>query len=218
MFVALAHLPAVTVNLLWSFSSILVALLGVIWLAEKPKSTQWIGIILASLGAVLYFHPLAFGAYPIAGLLAALCGILTNAVSSVLGREINRSKLASPLLVTVISMGAGASILLISALLIEGLPTLDGRSWIILLWLALINTAFAFTLWNHTLRTLSAVESSIINGTMIIWIPILAVGFLGEHLSNQQLVGLAAVATGTLMVQLRQSRQPADINKASHDR
>ena len=35
-FVALAYLPAVTVNLLWSFSSITVALLGIVWLSERP--------------------------------------------------------------------------------------------------------------------------------------------------------------------------------------
>lgn len=45
IFVALAYLPAVTVNLLWSFSSILVALLGILWLSEKPTVLQWAGIL-----------------------------------------------------------------------------------------------------------------------------------------------------------------------------
>ena len=39
-FVALYYLPAVTVNLIWSFSSVAVALLGIIWLAEKPTRFQ----------------------------------------------------------------------------------------------------------------------------------------------------------------------------------
>lgn len=203
MFIALAHLPAVTVNLIWSFSSILVALLGVVWLAEKPKRTQWIGIMLASSGAMFYFFPQAIGAYSSAGMIAALCGVLANALSSILGREINRAKLVSPLLVTVISMGTGGAMLIIAAILIEGLPALTARSWLILSWLSLVNTALAFTLWNHTLRTLSAVESSIINGTMIIWIPILAISFLGERLSSQQWIGLAVVAAGTLLVQIK---------------
>lgn len=36
MFVALAYLPAVTVNLLWSFSSITVAFFGILFLNERP--------------------------------------------------------------------------------------------------------------------------------------------------------------------------------------
>ena len=35
-FVALDLLPAVTVNLLWSFSRVAVAILGIFWLTEKP--------------------------------------------------------------------------------------------------------------------------------------------------------------------------------------
>jgi len=54
-----------------------------------------------------------------------------------------------------------------------------------------VNTAFAFTLWNHTLRTLAAVESSIINSTMLIQIAALAWLFLGEPLTRQKIVGIA---------------------------
>ncbi len=203
MFVALAHLPAVTVNLLWSFSSVAVALLGIAWLSERPGSLQWAGILLAAMGAVIYFNPLGLNEFSLTGILAAVCGVAANAVSSILGREVNRSEIASPLAVTVVSMGIGAALLLAVGIAIEGLPTLSLQSWGILLWLALVNTALAFTLWNHILRTLSAVESSIINGTMIIWIPILALLFLGEQLNGRELLGLAAAAAGTLMVQAR---------------
>jgi drug/metabolite transporter (DMT)-like permease len=61
----------------------------------------------------------------------------------------------------------------------------------------------AFTLWNYTLQTLSATESSIINGTMLIWIPILAVVFLDEQVTGKELLGLIAAGIGTLIVQLR---------------
>ena len=86
----------------------------------------------------------------------------------------------------------------------EGMPQIDLKSWGIILWLAVVNTAFAFTLWNNTLRTLTAVESSIINGTMMIWIPVLAVVFLDEHISLKEGIALVVVGVGTLIVQLRQ--------------
>jgi len=90
---------------------------------------------------------------------------------------------------------------------VQGLPHLTAKGWGIVLWLAIVNTAFAFTLWNHTLRSLSATESSVINNTMLIQIAFLAWIFLGERLNALEIVGLAAAAGGTLLVQLRRSRE-----------
>ena len=152
IFVALAYLPAVTVNLLWSFSSVVVAILGIFWLAENPGYLQWGGIILATAGGIIYFAPVSIGANQFTGVIVALIGILANAISSIMGRDINRSEKHSPLVVTVISMGMGSTILLLAGAVTEGIPSINLKSWGIILWLALVNTAFAFTLWNHTLR------------------------------------------------------------------
>jgi len=203
IFVALAYLPAVTVNLLWSFSSVLVAILGIFWLSENPTWIQWGGILLAMTGAVIYFFPVTIPAQQLIGVTVALMGILANAISSIMGRSVNRSERYRPLVVTVITMGIGSVILLLAGLVVEGIPSINLQSWGIILWLALVNTAFAFTLWNHTLRTLTAMESSIINGTMMIWIPIFAVLFLGETITGKEIIGLVIVGVGTLTVQLR---------------
>ena len=203
IFVALAYLPAVTVNLLWSFSSVFVAILGIFWLSEKPTFLQWNGILLAIAGAIIYFAPVSIPENQTIGVIVALTGILANAISSIMGRDINRTATQSPLVVTVISMGIGSIALLSAGVATEGIPSIDLQSWGIIIWLALVNTAFAFTLWNHTLRTLTAMESSIINGTMMIWIPILAVLFLGETVTPKEIIGLLVVLVGTLIVQIR---------------
>ena len=114
-----------------------------------------------------------------------------------------KERLEEDVNVTVITMGTGSVILLITGFVIEGLPLINMQSWGIILWLALVNTAFAFTLWNHTLRTLTAMESSIINGTMMVWIPIFAILFLGETITGKEIIGLITVGVGTLIVQLR---------------
>ncbi len=202
-FVALAYLPAVMVNLIWNFSSVAVVLLGIIWLSEKPTLFQWGGIAITLLGIGIYFYPVDIPEAQIFGILISIIGVLANAISSIFGRSINRSEKYHPLVVTVVSMGAGSMALLATGVFVEGFPALELKSWLIILWLAVINTAFAFTLWNHTLRTLTAMESSIINGTMLIWIPIFAVLFLGESITPKEIMGLVAVGIGTLIVQLR---------------
>ena len=110
--------------------------------------------------------------------------------------------------VTVVSMGIGALALLLGGVLVQGLPHLSLLNWGIIAWLAVVNSAFAFTLWNHTLRTLSATESSIINNTMLIQIALLAWLFLGEELTGRQLLGLGLAAAGVLVVQLRWRPRP----------
>ena len=202
-FLALAYLPAVTVNLLWSFSAVTVALMGLVVLDERPTWLQWLGVSLATFGAIVYFHPAKFPATEVLGVLIAVIGVLANAGAAVLGRHVNRDAALHPLLVTFVSMGVGSFVLLVAGIVIQGLPPLGLQSWLIVAWLAVVNTAFAFTLWNHTLRTLTATESSIINSTMLIWIPVLAVLFLGESITEKELLGLVLAGIGMLFVQVR---------------
>lgn len=201
-FVSIAYLPAVAANLILGFTPVVVALLGLFLLFEQPMRIQWLGIGVSMAGLMLYFYPIHLPMGQLIGLSVAVVGMLANAGSAIMGRAINRTRELSPLLITTVSMGIGAIILLISGIALHGTPALSAKSWLIVLWLAVVNTAFAFTLWNHTLRTLSAVESSIINSAMSIQIPILAVLFLGERLSGRQLVGLVVSIVGILVVQL----------------
>lgn len=201
---ALTYLPAVTVSLLLNTTSLLVAGLGMVWLHEKPLAGQWAGVLLFTFGAWLYFNPAPFPAGEWRGLAAGAICTLANAISSLMGRQVNRQKRLSPRLVTLISMSAGSLLLLSAGLALQGLPAVRPIHWLYILWLAVINTAFAFTLWNHSLRQLKALESSIINGTMLVQIALLAVIFLGERLSLKQAGGLALVTAGSLLVQLRQ--------------
>ncbi|MEA4907601.1 MAG: DMT family transporter [Anaerolineaceae bacterium] len=201
-FLALTLLPTVTVNLALSLTSIVVALLGISLLGERSSRVQWAGIIISVVGAVVYLYPVQLAGNMALGMGVAVLGMVSNAAASLLGRSINRSSALPPLAVTVVSMGIGGPLLLVGGLLQEPWPALSWSHWLIVAWLAVVNTAFAFTLWNHTLRTLSAAESSVINNSMLVQIPLLAVIFLGESLSAQEVAGLAVAVVGMLAVQL----------------
>lgn len=69
-----------------------------------------------------------------------------------------------------------------------------------------MNTAFAFTLWNHTLRRLTAVRSSVINNTILIQIALLAWIFLDAPLGARQIVALVLATIGSAAVQLFRAR------------
>ncbi len=205
-FLGLERLPAVTTSLLLSFSPVMVALLGIALLGEPVTRAQWGGIALYLAGVLVYFYPVNIPAREVIGLMIVLIGVLANAISAVLGRGVNRRRTLSPLAVTVASMGAGSLALLAAGVATQGVPALGAQSWAIIIFLAVVNTAFTFTLWNHTQRTLSAIETSIINNTMLIQIAILAWIFLGERLSVRAIFGLTLAAAGTLIVQLMRPR------------
>lgn len=201
-FVGLAYLPAATVNLLLSFTTVIVTLLGIFLLAELPTRFQWGGVGLYLVGACIYFYPAAIPTSQVFGLSVVAVGILANAGSAVLGRQLNRIGQLSPLIITLVSMGIGSLALLIAGMALQGFPRLSLSNWAIIVWLAVVNTAFAFTLWNLTLRTLSAMESSLINNAMLIQIPILAWLFLGESITWREGIGLGLAGLGIVLVQL----------------
>ncbi len=210
-FLSLYYLPAITVSLLLSFTSVIVTFMGIVLLREKPSVLQWVGTGLYILGVLAYFFPIVLPGGQGIGLLVSAVGVLANAFSSILGRYVNRRGDLSPLAVTVASMGIGALLLLVIGAAVEGLPHLTLANWLIVLWLAVVNSALAFTLWNRTLRTLAAMESSIINNTMLFQIAVLAWVFLGERLTGRQGLGMLLAGVGTLLVQVRSMKGQSDV-------
>jgi drug/metabolite transporter (DMT)-like permease len=188
-YLALTYLPAITVNLFLSLTSILAALLGIPTLGERPFAHQWAGMAIALLGALIYFYPIAIPNRQMIGIIAVITGLFCNALSLIHAIDVNRSQKRDPLLVTAISMGIEAVALLAIGAPLQGLPRIRITNWIITCWLVVVNTAFAFTIWNRALRALSAMESSIIANTMLIQIPVLAVGFLGERITRHEVIG-----------------------------
>lgn len=202
-FLTLRYLEAIPFSLILSFTTILVAIASLFTLKEQPRRLQWAGVAVVLVGAFFYFSPISSLRGSVIGFALAVGTLLANGASALLGRSVNRRRMAHPLVVTAISMGIGATCLLVAGIGSQGLPPLSLRSWGIIAWLAVVNTALAFTLWNHTLRSLSATESSAINNMMLIQIAVLAWIFLGETLGMLKIAGLALVACGTLFVQLR---------------
>lgn len=204
-FAALAVLPATAVSLVLSSTPVWVALLALAAGGERPSTAQAGGIGVLVVGALLYFGPFDIDAAAGIGLLAAALCVSAAATSAHLGRELARDvigRLGGPIGLTAASMAVGAVVLLGVSVAVEGWPAPEPASWLIIGWLAIVNTAFAFTLWNHTLRTLTAVESSVVNNTMTVQIAALAIVFLGERLEPLQLLGLLLAAAGAAVVQV----------------
>ncbi len=206
-FVGLDLLPAISVSLLLNMTPLIVMILGVILLREVPTYGQIGWILIGIAGVLVYFYPLDLGALQIAGVVIVLIGVVSNAFSSIIGRAINRKKEFTPIVITGVSMLVGSVALLASGLLLEDVQAISLLSWFYIIWLSVVNTAFAFTLWNRAMQTLRAIDITLINGTMLPQIVILSIIFLGEMPTFLDWIGLALIAVSVLIVQMIQARQ-----------
>ena len=203
-FVAIATQPAATTSLLLSATPLLVTAVSVSALGERPAPRQLAGAAVIVVGAWLYFSGDLGGT--LVGMVAAVLGLVANAVSAVLGRAVNRDTDMEAVVITTLSMAIGAVLLVAVGLVVEGPPRLDVEAVAIVVWLAVVNTAVANTLWNRSLRHLSAVESAGINNTMLVQIALLAWIFLDESPGLLGVAGILATSLGVFLTRQPQGR------------
>lgn len=205
-YVGLSYLAAVTVTFLLNFTPVIVLLLGIVFSREFPVPVQLAGMTLALLGAYFFFlAPISEA--ELIGVAVTLLSGLGWAAYMVSSRQSLQMDRFTTLNLTALSMLFGAIILLFSALLIEGPVVVLLSEWAIILWLSLVNTALAFVLWNHALRSMRAFELSALQNTMLIQIGILAWIFLGEELTVTKVAAMAMVFIGVLIVQIVKSER-----------
>lgn len=201
-FVGLSLLPAVTVTFLLNFNAFFVLILGLIFLKEKPSKIQYIGFPLAFLGAYTYFQESLAFTNPLGILVICLSG-LAWASYMVLVRYLQRTKKVNSMGLTMISMGLGALGLLIISFFLEGFQPISSKGWLIIIWLSTINTAFAFYVWNHILKSIPAYRLSILQNTMLVQIGLLSVFFLDEVITVNMILGILLVLSGVILVQMK---------------
>lgn len=201
-FAALDLLPPVTLSLILTFTPAIVLVIAALALNERPTLLQIIGVLVFLVGAGVYFG-LELPAAQTVGLLIGVLCLLSNAVSGVMARALNRDGRIPPLALTTVSMAIGSVFLLGAGLLVEPIPPLSPQSILIIAWLASVHTALTYVLWNRSLRHLTALESSLVGNLMLVFIAALAWIFLSESLDGRQLSGLVIATIGIVVVQVR---------------
>lgn len=210
-FLGLQYLPATTVRLLFALTPVFVAGSGIFLLNERPSKRQWGGLSLCVVGVFLYFSPLQVRSMYFLGLAFGLLGVLGATGGNLLARSLNRERRLSPAVVTTVSLGVGAALLLGLGATGHGVWTMSGRTWAAIVWLGVVNTALATLLLNVSLRTLSALEVSVVLNTTLVQVAVLAWVFLGQPLLPLKVAGLLVVIGGAVVVQ----RWPREATEAS---
>lgn len=205
-FWGLQYLPATTTSFLMSVNPVLILLAGIWWLKEVPTRIQVFGVVVCLAGSVLFFSN-GLKADELLGLLFTIVGVLGFSLFGILSRAVARERQVDTFTLTAVPMGFGGGILLLLAIIIEGVPHLSLRVGGILLWLALPNTAIAYMLYNHSLRNLTALEMTVMLNLSPLGTALLAWIILGERITLIQLVGMFVLIVGVVLVQQRSRRR-----------
>jgi len=206
-FLGLIYLGATDSAFISNFNPMFVALISWILKRRSPKKMQWIGFAISLIGAAIYFFPeieLRSMANALGIVLTTISGFFWG-IYMVLAEK-RTSEGLDVLTRTMISMGLGSLPLLLISFGAGGTKPI-GSSWVYIMWLGIVNTALAFTLWVHSLEELIAFEAAILQNTMLVQIALLSMLFLGETLHFNKLIGMVLVLSGVLLAQKGTERE-----------
>lgn len=200
LYLGLQFIPATTASFFFSLTPLPVLFLGILWLRETPTTGQIIGLSLTLFGSILFFHLGLNKGEPLGIGLVSL-GLCTFAVFSIMSRGVAKRGQVDTVSLSTLPLGFGGGLLLMLSLTLEGLPKFSFTGLTIVLWLAAINTSFAYLLYNHALKVLTALESNIILNLMPLGTALIAYVLLDEKLTLIQVAGVVTVICGVALVQ-----------------
>ena len=207
LFWGLQYMPATTGSLMLSMVPLPVLFLSILWLREQPTWRQVVGLAVTLGGGVLFFSPGLGPSEPL-GMAVSSAGLVAFALFTILGREAARGRSVRTLPLTTIPLGFGGGLLLAIALFTEGTPHPGVAGLLIVLWLAVVNTAVGYLLHNHALRELTALELNVVLNLAPLATALLAWFLLGERVTAVQIVGMGVVIVGVVVVQWRREAEP----------
>lgn len=206
LFWALRFLPATTGSFLMSLITVTVLLGGIIWLREIPNRVQAVGILIVLAGIALFFSPGLKPGEPL-GLAIFALALLGFTSFGLLSRIAAIDRQIDTLTLTALPLAIGGGLLLAIAVPLEGLPSASLRTWGLILFLATINTALGYVLYNHALQSLQAFELNVLLNLAPIWTALLGWVLLDEILNSKQWAGIFVVMTGVVLVQKRNHKK-----------
>jgi len=200
LFWGLKFLPATTGSFLLSFIPLFVLAGGAVFLKEIPTRWQIFGIFLSLIGSGLFFSPGLAAGEP-KGMMIVGIGLFGFMSFVLLGRGIAREKELDTLTLTTMPLFIGGMVTIVLAIILEGLPNFTQTGIFVVVWLAVINTAIGYLLYNHALRDLTALEMNTIMNLSPLITALLSWIILNEKLESIQLLGMIVVIVGVIFVQ-----------------
>lgn len=202
LFIAAQHLPGGVAATLGATQPILVAFLAV-WILHERLSTWrvcWGVVGLIGVGMVVLGPAAGFDAV---GILAGIAGAASMGIGVVLTKKWGRPEGVSAIGLAGWQLTAAGVVLIIPALLIDGIPPgIDARAILGYGWLGTIGALVTYTIWFSGIRKLPVTATALLGLLSPLVAATLGALLAGEALNLIQLIGFALALTAMAAGQL----------------
>ena len=202
LFVAAQRLPGGVAATLGSIQPIIIAILAVVLLHDRLSGWRlWWGVVgMAGVGMVVLGPDAALN--PL-GVIAGLGSAASMGTGVVLTKKWGRPEHVSAIGLAGWLLTAAGLLLLIPALVFDGVPDhIDASAWAGYAWLGLIGALVTYTIWFAGIRHLPVTPAALLGLLSPLTAALLGATIAGESLSPVQIVGfivaLTALASGQL--------------------
>jgi drug/metabolite transporter (DMT)-like permease len=169
---------------------------------EKANAQKIIGTLLGILGAIIIVNPFDTGklSAPLWAYLAVIGAALSYSFAAIYAK---RFKGTSPIFIATGQLSGSTLLMLPIAFSVHGTPTIANwhlNSWLAVLALALVSTAFAYTLFFRILNSAGATVTSLVTLLVPISAVLLGTIFLKERLTTHEIGGMVMIFVGLLII------------------
>lgn len=209
LFLTAQQLPGGVAATLGAAQPIVIALLAVAILHEKLSVWRigWgvlgiVGVALVVLGPAAAMSPV--------GILAGLGGAVSMGTGVVLTKRWGRPEGVSAIGLAGWQLTAAGLVLLLPALLIDGVPPgIDGTAVLGYAWLGLVGALLTYTIWFAGIRRLPVTATALLGLLSPLVAAILGAAIAGEALTMIQVLGFAVALTAMVSGQLPSPKRKA---------
>lgn len=213
LFLAAQRLPGGVAATLGAAQPIVVALLAVAILHERLSLWRVLWGIVGVAGVALVVLGPAAALDPI-GIAAGLGGALSMGTGVVLTKKWGRPAGVSAIGLAGWQLTAAGLVLLVPALLADGVPPgLDAPAIAGYLWLGLVGALFAYALWFAAIRRLPVTATALLGLLSPLVAAVLGAAIAGETLSSAQLSGFALALLAMVAGQVSPRPDPIDTGR-----
>lgn len=211
LFLAAQELPGGVAATLGAAQPIAIAFLAVLILHERLSvwRVSWgvlgmFGVALVVLGPDAAMSPI--------GILAGIGGAASMGTGVVLTKKWGIPAGVSPIGLAGWQLAAAGLVLLLPALLIDGVPpSIDGSAWLGYTWLGIVGGLITYTIWFAGIRRLPVAATALLGLLSPLVAAILGAVIAGEALTLLQLLGFALALIAMVAGQLPSPTQKAQI-------
>lgn len=210
-YLGLRSLPAAQAGMISGTMPVIILLLSVALLHERPSLTAWGGVLISVIGAVILMglsHSLHFSL----GDLEILGSAIAWGFYTVLGKRFGKH--IDPLTLTTGSAIFGAVPSIIMAFVMGGRLSLHltAIGWGSLLYVSTMSSVVAYFVWTAGVKTVGAGRAAPFMNLLPVWTVIMGILLLGEHVAWHQLFGGALTIGGALISGLSRATRPNSVD------